>query len=138
MLQELLLNNLEAVVSVVLSVLGFLAAKGLSLLNRKVKNQVAVEALAQLASLVRSIARQLEQELVPELKKAAADGNLSAEDKKVLRDSFKAILKQQLSSQLVDSLKKVVGLSENQIDDAAVMMLEAYLNQKKHGALFGL
>ena len=138
MLEAILVNNLELVVSAVVAVLGFLGGKLISLFNSKVKGEVAREALQQLASLVRSIAEQLEQEMVPALKAAAADGKLSAEEKKILKVTFRQILRAQLSSNLVDSLKKVAGLTDNQIDDAAVMMLEAYLARKKSPKFFGL
>jgi hypothetical protein len=131
---SLVLNHgLELVIAGVVAVLGRLGAAYISLVNRKVKDDVAREALQQLASVVRGVADRLEQELVPKIKELNADGKLTKEDRAILRKNALSLVKAALSEQLLDSVKHVVGLTENQIDDTIVMMLEAYLQRKKQG-----
>jgi hypothetical protein len=132
-LSIILNHGLEFVIGLIALGLGKLSAGYLSLVNRKVKDEVAREALQQLASVVRGVADRLEQELVPKIKELNADGKLTPEDRAILRKNALSLVKSAISDQLMSSIKHVVGLTENQIDDAIVMMLEAYLQRKKQG-----
>jgi len=79
---------------------------GITLLNKKLKNEQIRQSLSQLSIITKSVVEDLNQTMVPMLKEKIADGKLSQEDIQSLQDMALAMIKSQMQDELLDLLSK--------------------------------
>jgi len=79
---------------------------GITLLNKKLKNEQIRQSLSQLSIITKSVVEDLNQTMVPMLKEKAADGKLSQVDIQSLQDMALAMIKSQMQDELLDLLSK--------------------------------
>jgi DNA-binding protein Fis len=117
----------------VIAAISALAAYFAKLINEKAKNELLKSGLTKLDHLIFTVVMELEQTMVSEFKKVSADGKLSDEDKKALKDAALNKLKSYFS---LDAIMKLFGLANTAIaEDLLSSKIEAAVKSVKNDPL---
>ena len=104
---------------------GWLGAKAWELLKKKVKNETLKSVLLRLDSVVLTVVKGLQQTVVEDLKKASADGKLSSEERRRLKQQALEEVHRALGSRGVKELRDLLDLWEHDVDKLIGTKVEA-------------
>ena len=125
------LISTDGVQALVLGVLGWLGMKVSKWLTSQTDNEKAKGVLLRLNDAVFGTVMQLEQTLVAEIKAVNADGKLSAEEKKQVRDLAIDLVRDQLGPKGLEKAAKILGL-DMRIDEFIGNRVESEIGKAKH------
>jgi hypothetical protein len=108
-MKELLPQLVEALITVVTAIVIFLLTRLTSAIQSKVKGEQASTFIERASSQARDVVLELEQTLVPSMRKAASDGKLDQSDVDVLRDEALRTLKLHLGPKGLAEGMQVLG-----------------------------
>ena len=124
------LKILEILSPVLLAALTWAAAKLAQLIRAKVKSEYLRGALVRLDDAVFTAVKDLQQSVVEEIKAASADGKITDEEKKRIKEKALASVKSHLGTKGLSELATVLGL-----DGGAI---EGFLSSKVEAAVHDL
>ena len=124
------LKILEILSPVLLAALTWAAAKLAQLIRAKVKSEYLRGALVSLDDAVFTAVKDLQQSVVEEIKAASADGKITDEEKKRIKEKALASVKSHLGTKGLSELATVLGL-----DGGAI---EGFLSSKVEAAVHDL
>jgi hypothetical protein len=114
------------VASVVSAILIWLLSEIARQVRARTNNELAVSAIDRLTHTVATTVMEMEQTIVPTMKKAASDGKLSREDVNILRDMALARVKNRLQPSVQKQAARVVadidGLLQGKIEQLVYSM----------------
>jgi hypothetical protein len=97
-------------INYVLPVLGStiltLGTYGVTLLNKRLKNEQIRQALDVLSKVVTRVVQNLNQTLVPEIRAKSTDGVLSKEDVQAIKGKAMSLIQSQVQTELLSLLEK--------------------------------
>ncbi len=125
-----LLSN-EGVQGLIVGLLGWLAMRVGKWLGASTDNEYAKGVLLRLNDAVFSTVMQLEQTLVAELKAANADGKLTADERKRVRDVAIDLVRDQIGPKGLEKAAKVLGL-DMRIDEFISGRVESEVAKGRH------
>ncbi len=122
-------------VLVPLTVMGvsWLGGRAGELIQAKVDNEYLRSALLRLDDAVVTAVKDLQQTLAKEFRALSADGKLSREDRRRLKDTAVRHVKSYLGPTGLKDLAKVLGLWELSIEDFIGSKVEAAVHDMKRG-----
>jgi hypothetical protein len=124
------LKVLEILSPVLVAALTWAAAKLAQLIRAKVKSEYLRGALVRLDDAVFTAVKDLQQSVVEEIKAASADGRITDEEKKRIKEKALASVKSHLGTKGLSELATVLGL-----DGGAI---EGFLSSKVEAAVHDL
>lgn len=124
------LKVLEILSPVLLAALTWAAAKLAQLIRAKVKSEYLRGALVRLDDAVFTAVKDLQQSVVEEIKAASADGKITEDEKKRIKEKALASVKSHLGTKGLSELATVLGL-----DGGAI---EGFLSSKVEAAVHDL
>ena len=124
------LKILEILSPVLLAALTWAAAKLAQLIRAKVKSEYLRGALVRLDDAVFTAVKDLKQSVVEEIKAASADGKITDDEKKRIKEKALASVKSHLGTKGLSELATVLGL-----DGGAI---EGFLSSKVEAAVHDL
>jgi hypothetical protein len=124
------LKILEILSPVLLAALTWAAAKLAQLIRAKVKSEYLRGALVRLDDAVFTAVKDLQQSVVEEIKAASADGKITEDEKKRIKEKALASVKSHLGTKGLSELATVLGL-----DGGAI---EGFLSSKVEAAVHDL
>jgi hemoglobin-like flavoprotein len=117
----------ETVVEALFGILIVVIGWGIKHLADIVKNQKLLGALTILATTIENTVKSLNQTVVEDLKKANADGILTDDEKKQIKEDAINIVK----SQLTDGVKQILEYAYTNLDDVLDKWIEAAVFSNK-------
>ena len=124
------LKILEILSPVLLAALTWAAAKLAQLIRAKVKSEYLRGALVRLDDAVFTAVKDLQQSVVEEIKAASADGKITDDEKKRIKEKALVSVKSHLGTKGLSELATVLGL-----DGGAI---EGFLSSKVEAAVHDL
>ncbi|WP_233104165.1 hypothetical protein [Haliangium ochraceum] len=122
---DIALTTLQFVSPVLLAALAWLSAKAASLIQGKVSNEYLRGVLVRLDEAVTTAVKDLQQTVVDEIKRASADGKLTSEEKKRIKQSAIDHVKSYLGPKGVRILAEVLGLDDDGLGGFLAARVEA-------------
>ena len=119
------LKILEILSPVLLAALTWAAAKLAQLIRAKVKSEYLRGALVRLDDAVFTAVKDLQQSVVEEIKAASADGKITDEEKKRIKEKALASVKSHLGTKGLSELATVLGLEGGAIEGFLSSKVEA-------------
>jgi hypothetical protein len=125
-LSALAITAVQVLSPVIIALLGLLAKKLIDLINARVKNETAQGILDRLDQTALAVVTQIQQTVVDDL-----DPNAPKESLIKARDAALANLKTLLGQKGIDDIKKVLGVSNDSLDQILVMFIEKRVHDLK-------
>jgi len=123
--QSIGLKVLEILSPVLLAALTWVAAKLAQLLRAKIKNEYLKGALVRLDDAILVAVKDLQQSVVDEIKAASADGKISDDEKKRIKEKALANVKAHLGTKGLSELATILGLDGGALDGVLSSRVEA-------------
>ena len=132
-ISELVLKVSEVLLPLLLSVLTLAVVKLTQFVNAKVKNEYLKNVLVRVDDAVLTTVRHLQQNFVEDLKNASADGKLSEEEKKNLKDqALNSVYMHLGGDKGLSEVKKVLGVAD--LDSLLSSKVEAAVHSLKNNS----
>jgi hypothetical protein len=122
---------LTTILEIILAVIGWLGAQLLNEVRKTQKGKHANETLDRLERIAAMAVKDIEQTLLPQVKKAAKDGKLSDEDVANLRAEAVGRVMTLLGTSGKKELDGLVG----DVGEAVIMAIESKVSEIKRGKL---
>lgn len=116
---------------IVVAAIGALAAYLAKMINGKVKNDLLRAGIGKVNSMVWVVVKEISQTMAEDFKKASADGKLTLEEKRHLKNVAMKKLRKYLS---FDELSRLFGMSSANLDDFIGSKVEEAVGEVKRDA----
>lgn len=113
--------------------LGWLGKKLGNLITSKTDNQNTQNALLTLADMALTIVKSMQQEIVDDLKAAAADGKLTKEEIVEIKDKALVKFKALLKAEGIDGMSKALKIGVDVLEEFLSAKIEAAVHDIKKG-----
>jgi len=97
----------------------------------KTKNEAVNDAVLHVCDTVETTVRELEQTLVPQIKKAAADGKISGEEARELKE----VALRKVKDQIPEKIAKTAEMAVNSVDKLIRAKIENAVFELKTGSI---
>lgn len=128
------LKVLEILSPVLLAALTWAAAKLAQLIRVKIKHEYLRGILIRLEDSVVTSVKELEQTVVEEIKSASADGKITPDEKKRIKEKALASVKSHLGTKGLAELATVLGLDGGAIDGFLSSRVEAAVHDLRRAS----
>lgn len=128
------LKILEILSPVLLAALTWAAAKAAELVRAKVKNEYLKGVLVRLDDAVFTAVKELQQSVVDEIKRASADGKITDEEKRRIKEKALTTVKSHLGNKGLAELAKILGLNGGGLDGLLSSKVEAAVHDLRRTA----
>lgn len=132
------LKILEILSPVLLAALAWAAAKLAQLIRVKIKHEYLRGVLIRLEDAVVVSVKDLQQTVVEEIKAASADGKISDDEKKRIKEKALASVKSHLGTKGLSELATVLGLDGGAIDGFLSSRVEAAVHDLRRATANGV
>ncbi len=122
---DVALKVLEVLSPALLAVLSWLSVKAAQLITAKVKNEYLRGILVRLDDAVMNAVREVQQVTVSAIKASSADGQLSADERALVKQAAINSIKSHLGSKGLAELAQVLGLEDGAIEKVLSTRVEA-------------
>jgi len=119
------LKVLEILSPVLLSALTWAAAKLAQLIRAKAQNEYLKGVLVRLDDAVFTAVKDLQQTVVGAIKDASADGRITDDEKRQIKEKALASVKSHLGTKGIGELAKILGLEGSALDGLLSSKIEA-------------
>lgn len=119
------LKVLEILSPILLSALTWAAAKLAEFVRAKAQNEYLKGVLVRLDDAVFTAVKDMQQTVVSAIKEASADGTITADEKKQIKDKALASVKSHLGTKGLVELAKILGLEGGALDGLLSSKIEA-------------
>lgn len=128
------LKILEILSPVLLAALTWAAAKLAQFIRAKVQNEYLKGVLVRLDDAVFTAVKDLQQSVVEQIKAASADGKITDEEKKQIKDRALASVKSHLGTKGLAEVAKVLGLEGGALEGLLSSKVEAAVHDLRRTA----
>jgi len=130
-IQQILLTSLAAIVTALVgAAVAFIKAYTKKMISR-IDDEELREKISVASEEMFSAFAEISQTMVPEVRKAAADGKIDANEREGLRKAALAKFKNRYSQKRLDDLRARLGLDEVQFEDWLIGLLESHVLRHK-------
>ena len=128
------LKVLEILSPVLLAALTWAAAKLAQLIRAKVQNEYLKGVLVRLDDAVFTAVKDLQQSVVEQIKAASADGKITDEEKKEIKEKAMAAVKSHIGTKGLAEAAKVLGLEGGALEGLLSSKVEAAVHDLRRAA----
>lgn len=129
MMKEYLPLIVDLLIPILMSLVAWLSVSAKKWIDAKVKNEWASGALTRLSDAVFDVVKATEQTMAQEVREAAADGKITTDEAKAIKEHAIDRVKAHVGSKGMDELKRV--LDADAIEHVIEDKIEAYLLDRK-------
>jgi len=128
------LKILEILSPVLLAALTWAAAKLAQLIRAKVRSEYLRQVLVRLDEAVYTAVKDLQQSVVEEIKAASADGKITDEEKKRIKERALASVRSHLGAKGLSEVGTILGLDAGALDGFLSSKVEAAVHDLRRAA----
>lgn len=128
------LKVLEILSPVLLAALTWAAAKLAQLIRAKVRSEYLRQVLVRLDEAVFTAVKDLQQSVVEEIKAASADGKITDEEKKRIKERALASVRSHLGAKGISEVGAILGLDAGALDGFLSSKVEAAVHDLRRAA----
>lgn len=129
------LKVLEILSPVLLAALTWAATKLAFFIQARIKNEYLRNALVRLEDAVFTAVKELDQTVVAEIKAASADGKITDDEKKRIKEKALASVKSHIGTKGLSELAKVLGLESGALDGFLSSKVEAAVHDLRRASI---
>jgi hypothetical protein len=124
----------ETLSPVFLAALTWAAAKLAQLIRAKVQNEHLAGVLLRIDDAVFTAVKDMQKSVVDQLKAASADGKITCEEQKQIKEKAVATARAHLGENGRAAVAKILGMGSAAIEDLLASKVEAAVHDLRHGA----
>jgi hypothetical protein len=128
------LKVLEILSPVLLAALTWAAAKLAQLIRAKVQNEYLKGVLVRLDDAVFTAVKGIQQSVVEQIKEASADGKITDDEKKRIKDKALTSVKSHLGTKGLAEVARILGLDGGALDGLLSSKVEAAVHDLRRAA----